>query len=197
MVAQEHAPLTVGRNRGRLRQDLRDRVPRLPADAHEDARHHREVEAHVALVAAGLVVAEVVDHVGGPLVRFGQQHPAGVALVDVAPHGAQELVCLRQVLAVGALTFVQVRDRVQPEAVDAEVEPEAEGLEHRRVHSRVVEVEVGLVAVEPVPEVLSAYRVPGPVRRLGVDEDDAGVAVGLVGVGPDVEVTVRAVRVAP
>ena len=60
----------------------------------------------------------------------------------------------------------------------------------------VVEVQVGLVGEEPVPEVLLAHRVEGPVRRLGVDEDDPRVGVAGVVVGPDVEVAVRAVRVA-
>ena len=48
---------------------------------------------------------------------------------------------------------------------------------------------------EAVPEVLLADRVPGPVRRLGVDEDDPRVLVELVGVGPDVEVAVGTLRV--
>ena len=51
VVAQEDAPLAVVRDRRRLRHDLRDRVARLPAYGHEDPRHHREVERHVALVA--------------------------------------------------------------------------------------------------------------------------------------------------
>ena len=49
---------------------------------------------------------------------------------------------------------------------------------------------------EPVPEVLAAHRVPRPVRRLGVDEDDPGLVVQVVGVGPHVEVAVRPVGVA-
>ena len=42
----------------------------LLPERHEHARHQREVERHVALVA----VAEVGAHVGRPLVRLGQQH---------------------------------------------------------------------------------------------------------------------------
>ena len=52
----------------------------------------------------------------------------------------------------------------------------------------IVEVEVGLVRVEAMPEVGLGHRIPGPVRLLGVDEDDARAGVLLVGVGPDVEV---------
>ena len=82
VVAQEDAPLAAVRDRRRLLEDLRDREARLAAHRHEDARHHREVEGHVALVAADLRVAEVVDDVLGPLVGLAEQHPAGVLVVD-------------------------------------------------------------------------------------------------------------------
>ena len=48
---------------------------------------------------------------------------------------------------------------------------------------------------EAVPVVLLADRVEGPVGGFGVDEDDAGVLVLLVVVGPDVVVAVRPVGV--
>ena len=54
--------------------------------------------------------------------------------------------------------------------------------------ARVVEVEVGLVAVEAVPVVRVRDRVPRPVRGLEVLEDDARVAVAVGRVAPDVEV---------
>ena len=143
-----------------------------------------------------LAIAEVLDHVGRPLVGLGQQHPVGIEPVDLGPHPLQVLVRLLQVLAVRALALVQVRHRVQPEAVDAEVQPEPQHLQHRVLHQRVLVVEVGLVGEEPVPVVLAADLVVGPVGPLGVDEDDPGVGVLVVGVGPDVEVAERAVRVA-
>ncbi len=86
-----------------------------------------------------------------------------------------EVVRLRQVLAVRPLTLEQVGDRVEPDAVDAEVHPEPQDVDDRVLHGRVVEVQVGLVAEEPVPVVLAADRVERPVARLGVDEDDPGV----------------------
>jgi hypothetical protein len=46
-----------------------------------------------------------------------------------------------------------------------------------------------------MPEELPADRVEGPVAGLGVDEDDPRVRVALVGVAPDVEVAVGALRV--
>ena len=60
---------------------------------------------------------------------------------------------LGQVLAVGALALEQVGHGVEPEAVEPEVEPEAQDLEHRLLDLGVVEVEVGLVAEEAVPVV--------------------------------------------
>ena len=55
-------------------------------------------------------------------------------------------------------------------------------------HLGVVVVEVGLVVEEAVPVVLLALRVAGPVGRLGVDEDDPGLAPAVVVVTPDVPV---------
>jgi hypothetical protein len=52
----------------------------------------------------------------------------------------------------------------------------------------VVVVEVGLVTEEAVPEILPRDVVPRPVGTLGVGEDDARVAVALVGIAPDVVV---------
>ena len=93
---------------------------------------------------------------------------------------------------------IRYGNRVQAEAVHAHVEPELHGAEHRLQHARVVEVEVGLVAEEAVPVVLLRHRVPGPVRRLGVGEDDARALVLLVGVAPHVVVALaRARRRAP
>ena len=142
-------------------------------------------------------IAEVLDDVGRPLVRLGQQHPAGKFVVDDLAAVLEERVRLGQVLAVGALALEQVGHRVQPEAVDAEVEPEPQDVEHRLLHGRVVVVEVGLVREEPVPVELPSHRVERPVRLLGVDEDDPRVGVLLAGVAPHVVVAVRPVGVAP
>ena len=62
--------------------------------------------------------------------------------------------------------------------------------------ARIVEVQVGLVRIEAVPVIGLGDRVPGPVGRLGVDEDDARAGVLLVGVGPDVEVALGRARLA-
>jgi hypothetical protein len=147
------------------------------------------VEAHLALGRLGR--AEVVHDVGGRLVGLRQQDAAGVLLVDHRAQLGQEVVGLGVVLAVVALLLVEVGDRVEPEPVDAHVHPEPDDVEHGLVHRGVLEVEIWLMGEEPVPEELPSDRVEGPVRHLGVDEDDARVGVRLVGVGPDVEVTER------
>ncbi len=195
MVAQEDAPLAAGRDGRGLGEDLGDGVAGLAAYGHEDPGHDREVERHVALVAAGGVVAEVVDDVLRPLVGLRQHHRVRILRVDLLPHPLQEGVRGREVLAVGALLLVEVRHRVQPEPVDAQVQPELQGGDHLLLHGRVLVVQVGLVGEETVPVVLLAHRVVGPVRRLGVDEDDPRVLELLVVVRPDVVVAVRAVGV--
>ena len=166
-------------------QDLHDRRPCLHAGRHEHAGHEREVERHVALVAIG---PEVLDDVGRPLVRLGQQHPAGEDVVDLGPQPPQELVRLGEVLAVRPGPLEQVGHGVEAEAVEPDVEPELDHVHHGVADVGVVVVQVGLVVEEPVPVELAAGVVIGPVRRFGVDEDDAGVLVDLVAVGPHVPV---------
>ena len=122
VVAQERRPLPARRRRRRLLHDVDDRGAVLQAQRHEQPRHHREVEVHVALVA----VAEVGGGVLGPLVGLGEQHAVRVAGVDVLAQPLQEVVGLGQVLAVGALALEQVRHGVEAQTVDA----------HRRASSR-------------------------------------------------------------
>ena len=128
-----------------------------------------------------------VAHVGRPLVRLGEQHPVLVRGVELAPHPLQHGVRLRQVLVVRALAHAQVRHRVEPQRVDAEVEPELHHVDHRVDDRRVVVIEIGLVREEAVPVVLPGDRIVGPVRFLGVGEDDPRLRKLLVGVAPDVE----------
>src|SRR5690606_23021414 len=55
-------------------------------------------------------------------------------------------------------------------------------------------VQVRLMGEEPMPVVLLRDRVPRPVRRFRVREDDPGLRKLLVGVAPDVEVALRGAR---
>ena len=169
---------------GSLRDDVGDGETVFLAEGHVDARHEGEVKGHVALVA----VAEVGADVGGPLVGFGEDEAVGVVVVDGGADGLDDVVGLGEALAGGAVALDEVGDGVETEGIDAEVEPEAHGFEDFFEDGGVVEVEVGLVMEEAMP--VEGFRgvVPGPVGFFCVGEDDAGVFVDLVGVGPDVEV---------
>jgi hypothetical protein len=153
-------------------------------DRHEHARHQRKVERHVALVA----VAEIRPHVGGPLVRFRDQHPIGIALVHRRAKAAEHRMRLLEVLADRAFALDQIRHGVEAQPVHAAVQPELHRLRDGVEDARVVEVQIGLVMEEPVPVVRLRRIVPGPVRRLGVGEDDADALVFLVRLAPHVEV---------
>ena len=194
MVAQEDRPLGERRDFRRLLHDLHHRVAVLLRDRHVHARHQREVERHVALVA----LAEVRAHVLGPLIRLGEQHPVLVARVHVRADLLQHEMRFRQVLVVRSLALAEIRNGIQPEAVDAHVRPRLQDLQHRAHDMRIVEVEVRLMAEEAVPVVLLRHRIPRPVRGLGVGEDDARALVLLVAVAPHVVVALaRALRRAP
>ncbi len=136
-----------------------------------------------------VTVAEVLHDVLGPLVGLGQQHPARKEGIDLLAEPAQILVGLGQVLAVGAVPFEQIRHGVEAEAVQADVEPVADDVEHGVGHFGVVVVEVRLVGEEAVPVVLAPLGVKGPVGLLGVDEDDPGVGIAGVVVAPHVPVS--------
>ena len=65
----------------------------------------------------------------------------------------QDLVRLGQILVVGAVALDQVRHRVEPQPVDADVEPEPHHAEHRFEHPRIIEVQIRLMRVEAMPEI--------------------------------------------
>ena len=99
---------------------------------------------------------------------------------------------LAEILAVGSLALDEIRHRVEAEPVDPEIEPEIENVLDLAHHQRVVEIEVGLAGIEAVPVIRLGDRVPGPVRHLGIDEDDAGFLVFVAGVAPHVIVALGA-----
>ena len=120
-----------------------------------------------------------------------------VPLVGVRVGGGHRRVAAvgcaaRRVAAQFAVVEVEVDD-VEPVAVDAEVEPEAHRIQHRVLHRRVVEVQVGLAGQEVVQVVLAAPRVPLPG---GAAEDRQPVVrrrAVVARVGPDVPVGLRVV----
>ncbi len=184
MVAEEDPPLArVGDGRGGG-EDVDDGGGVPGGDRHVEAGHHGEVERHVALVA----VAEVLNDVVGPLVGLGEEDGVGELGGDRLPDLLQVRVGLGQVLSVGAVPFVQVRDRIEPEPVEPGSQPVRHHVLHRLAHAGMVEVEVRLVPEEPVPVVLPGDVVPGPVGVVGVDEDHPGLGPPTGVVGPHVPV---------
>ena len=145
VVAQEQHPLAALVDLRCLGEDVDDRLAILHLQSHVQPGHHGEVERRVALGAPGGDVAEVGHRVLGPLVRFGEQHAAREALVDVGPHPGEVLVGLGEVLAVGAVALEQVGNGVEAHAVDAQLEPAIDDAQHDLLDLGVVVVEVGLV----------------------------------------------------
>ena len=182
VIAQEDGPLAGLRNVRRLRHDLGDGIAVFLRDGRVHARHQRKVICHMAFVG----VAEVFAHVFGPLVGLGQKKLAGVVLVDQCADLLDDRVRLGKIFIVGSVALDEVRNRVQPETVDAHVQPEAHDLENGLEHPGIVEVEIRLVAEKAVPVELLRELVPGPVRLLGVGENDASPGVKARVIGPDV-----------
>ncbi len=97
----------------------------------------------------------------------------------------------RQVLVVGAFALHQIRHRVQPQAVDAQFRPVAQHRQHLPHHPRIVEIQVRLMVVKPVPVIGLGGVVPGPVGPFGIHEDDARAGVFAIVVRPYIEVPVH------
>ena len=159
VVAQEHRPLARVRDVRRLAHDVGDRVPILGRDRHVDPRHQREVECHVAFVAC----AEILQHILRPLIGLGEQHAVGVMRVELAAQPLQKLVSFGQVLVDRPLALDQVGHRIEPHPVDPEIEPEPHHVDDRAEYSRIVEVEIGLMRIKPVPVIGLRHRIPRPV----------------------------------
>ena len=109
MVAQEDRPLAIVGNLRRLAQDIRDGMAILLGDRHIHARHEREVVAHVAFVAA----AEISGNILGPLIGLGDQNAIGIMRLDRGADLADDVMGLRQVLAIRARSLDQIGNGVE------------------------------------------------------------------------------------
>src|SRR4051794_17340926 len=106
----------------------------------------------------------------------------------------QILMRLGKALAGRPLAFVEIRHRVETKTIDAEIEPEFKDAQDFAMHARVVEIQVGLMRIESVPVISAGYRIPGPVGRLEILENDPRVLVFLGCVAPDIEFAIRTAR---
>jgi hypothetical protein len=79
-----------------------------------------------------------------------------------------------------------VADGVHPQRVDIHIEPETHGFQCLLHHDGVIEVEVGLVRKKAMPVEGLGRLIPGSIGLFRVGEDDVGVLVELIGLGPDV-----------
>src|SRR5690606_34755766 len=119
-------------------------------------------------------------HVLGPLIGLGQQHFAFGVGIELGAQMLDDGVGLGQVLVVGAVALAQIGDGVEPEAVDAGIQPALHHLHHSADNARIVEIQIGLVREEAMPVIGAGLGVPGPVRLLGVGEDNPGAGIFLV-----------------
>ena len=109
----------------------------------------------------------------------------------------QEGMGLRQSLTAGPLLLAEKGNSIESEAVHPTVQPEIDDLQHRLLHPWIGVVEIGLMTQEPVQVVLLCNRIPLPVGRLEMSEEDWRIAVALGIVTPDVDIALRAVLRGP
>src|SRR5439155_9264953 len=139
---------------------------------------------HVAFIALTEIFLDILR----PLIGLRQQQFALGVSVQFGAQLLDDGVGFRQVLVAGALALAKIGDGIETETIDAAIEPALHDLHDGADHARIVEVEIGLVRKEAVPIKLSGFRVPGPVRLLGVGEDNPRARIFLVGIAPHIPV---------
>ncbi len=190
VVAQEDRPLTGLRDVRCLLEDVDDREAIFHLQRHEEPRHERKMERHVALVA----LAKIRNGVLRPLIRLGEEHAIGVLLLNMRTKVFQITVRLREILARGSLAFEKIRNRIQPQPVHAHTEPEVGHLVHRLAYGGVIEIQVRLVRVKAVPVVGLRHGIPRPVRAFEILENDSRILESLRRVAPYIKIPLRRSR---
>lgn len=195
VVAHERHPLAVVRD---LRPGAKGvgqggRVP--PRQRQVQVLHVHEVEDHGQLLA-------VLDAEEGQLLLVGQihlaqQHGPAVAPAREAAQVPQKRVGIAQAALVLDLVVQADREelghRVDAEAVQTELQPEAHDLGDLVPDPRVADVEIGLVPVEAVQVPVPGDLVLRPDGVLLVVEDDHVRGVRRLRGAPDVVVAERVV----
>src|SRR5579884_1128035 len=151
------------------------------------------MEGHLALIS----VTEVSDGILRPLVRLGEEHTVAELKVDFTAQLFEENMRFGQVLAVGSLALIQVGHGIQPHSINTHCQPEVHHLEKGFSDFRVIEIQIGLVMVKPMPEISVRDGIPGPIRGLEVFKDDACVAVLVGSLAPDIKIPPNAAGFGP
>jgi hypothetical protein len=108
--------------------------------------------------------------------------------------GARDAVVIGRgrIVAEGGIKHHEV-DRVDPETIDAALQPEAGDIEERLLHRRVVPVDLRLLLQEIVHVILAPARVPGPCRAAEHRLPVVGGRTVRLGIVPDVPVGIGVV----
>ncbi len=183
VVPEEHRPLAVLRDRRSLLHDVDDREAVLRVHRHEEPRRRPG-----SGTPCGTRPRRRSRRWSPPATGLPRRGASGRATSRRRARKAFRKAWVSGRFSQLVLLARRGRDGVEPHAVDSHAEPEVDDREQSLPDRGIVEVEVRLVGVEPVPVVGLGHLVPGPVRRLEVLEDDPRVGVLVGGVAPDVEV---------
>ena len=96
-------------------------------------------------------VPEIRAKIRRPLIGFRQQHSAGKVFIQFLPQFFQNLVGLRQVLAICAFSFHEVWHRVETEGIHTHLQPELHDIPHLFPNRRIVIVQIGLMIKKAMP----------------------------------------------
>ena len=187
VVAEELGPLGSRRQLAGGAQRLRERLRVSRGERVEGVLVDPEVEHHVQPAA----LAEVPARLLGKHVRLAEQHCVADPPLDEAPHLLQVLEAQWLRAAVRRRLLEDERDGVEPEAGDAEREPETHDPADLLPHLGVLHVQIRLEVVEAVEVVLPHLGCARPRPLLDTREDHPRLPVRWTLLRPDVPVVVR------
>src|SRR5262249_1163685 len=118
-----------------------------------------------------------------------KHHPIGISRIECGAHFLDDRMCFWKIFAIRSIAFDEIGNGVEPQPVNAHVEPETHRIEYRTKHAWIVEIQIWLMAIEAMPEIGLAGRIPGPVGNFRVPEYDPRVAKQLIGVRPNIKIT--------
>ena len=185
MVAKENEPLAAIGYFRRLVKDFDDRLAVFQLYGHEHSGHEGKVKRRVEFVAVTKIGADI----RWPLVCLGQQHRSRIGQVQTSAKFADDGVRFGQVFAQSAFPFDKIGNRVQPEAVYAEMQPELHHLPYGLENGRVVEIQIRLMTEKSVPVIGLRNGVPGPVGGLRIDKNDGHTRIASIRLAPYVPVS--------